>query len=118
MKRIWILGVIAAALVIGWVVVPAEPACALPTCTPGGTTLPAWGMGSSCQASINNAVSLATAQIPSSCDVCGITPIEVTPCHVCGTDPNDPQTCIDANDYRADYKVRYRCAVDFGDPPM
>ena len=114
MKKLCALGILTIAAVAVWLAIPAEEAEAFNCyeCMLGGTTLPAWGMGSSCQAAVNDAIALAEAQIPASCDTCQVIPIEVTPCHVCGTDPNDPDDCIDANDYRADYKVRYKCNVD------
>lgn len=118
MKSLWIFGAVVLTVAGVWIALPAEPACAMGGCSPGGVTLPAWGMGHSCQASEDNAINLAISMIPSDCDVCGITPVEVTPCHLCGTDPNDPPDCTGANDYRADWKVRYRCESDFGIPPM
>ena len=114
MRKLWIPGILTVAILTAWAVVPSEEADALVClhCLPGGTTLPAWGMGSTCQAAIDDAIALAETQIPAICDTCEITPIEVTPCHLCGTDPNDPDDCTGAQDYRADYKVSYKCLED------
>ncbi len=113
MRLLWIFGAVALVVTTIWIALPAEPACAMGKCGRGGVTLPAWGMGSSCQAAESNAINLADNMIPSDCDVCSITPIEVTPCHLCGTHPNDPPTC-GVNDYLVDWKIRYRCFHDLG----
>lgn len=85
-------------------------------CRATGIVGPAWGMGSTCNAAVNDAIAEAKALIPGSCFVCGTTPIEVTPCHVCGTYPDDPPGCTGANDWRADYSVSYKCYVETCDP--
>ncbi|MEM7356830.1 MAG: hypothetical protein AAF657_38805 [Acidobacteriota bacterium] len=114
MRKLTIITLLTLTLAAVWTVWPNEEAEAFTClhCLPGATTLPAWGMGTSCQAAIDDAIALAESQIPATCDTCDITPIEVTPCHLCGTDPNDPDDCIGANDYRADYKVSYDCLED------
>ncbi len=113
MRKLWIPGILTIAILAIWAAVPAQEAEAFNCheCGPPKTTLPAWGMGSSCFEAENNAIALAESQIP--CDTCQ-TPmaIEVTACHLCGDDPNDPEPCTAANQYRADFKVRYRCDVD------
>jgi len=97
-----------------WVTLPTPEATALGCirCVPGGETPPAWGMGSTCQASIDDAIANASALIPASCTTCLETPIEVTPCHLCGAYPDDPPSCTSANNWRADYKIKYRCEVN------
>ncbi len=113
MKKLLVLSALSASLFLTWSAMSSDPACAMGGCRPGGMTLPAWGMGSSCQAAINQAINLASNQIPWDCDECGESiPIEVTPCHQCGEDPNDPEACTAANQYRADYKIRYFCEQD------
>ena len=114
MRKMLIAGLLTLSVAAIWAMMPTQEAEAFNCyeCMFGGSTLPAWGMGSSCTEAVNNAINLAEAQIPASCDTCSTTPIEVTPCHLCGEDPNDPDDCIGANDYRADYKVRYKCNVD------
>lgn len=112
-KTLWIL-VAVAALGAGWFALPedTEAICCI-RCILGGTTPPAWGMGANCTQAVNDAIAHASALIPGSCEVCEEIPVEVTPCAICGTHPDDPPDCIAAGQFRADYSIRYKCVEDF-----
>lgn len=109
MKKIWILSAIVLASVTGWMLVPAEPACAAPFCTFGGMTSTTWGMGSSCDDARNNARVTLLGWIPVDCDECGTTLIPLGDCD----DDSDGDGV-----YTWDFKMRYRCEQEFIDPPM
>lgn len=80
-------------------------------CMSGGTTAPAWGMGSTCAAATNDAIANASALIPSSCLTCQETVISVDPC---GTSCSNVATCYTPyGQWRVDVKISYKCEVDF-----
>lgn len=108
MKKFWILSAIVLASAAGWMLLPAEPACAFPNCGPGGVTSTTWGMGSTCQQAQNNAFATLLGWIPADCDECGTTLIPLGDCE----DPDGDGI------YKWDFELRYRCEIDFGDPPM
>lgn len=109
MKKALLFGLTLVLAISAWAMFPADPACALGNCMPGGSTIPQWGMGATCAEANQDAINLAWNLVPGDCDVCSFREIEVSPCHDC---PNDPGVKC------ADWRVQYRCASEFIDPPM
>lgn len=108
MKKVWILTVLVLVSLVGWIVVPAEPLCAAPSCAPGGTTSWTWGMGASCEEARNNAQSLLLSWVPTDCEVCETT----------FTSPGDCELNYQDNLYHWTFRLRYSCEQTFIDPPM
>lgn len=108
MKKIWTLSALVAASVAGWMLVPAEPACAFPNCRVGGETSTTWGMGSTCEEAQLTAFQTLINWIPDDCDVCRAFVVPLGDCHD-GADGGKVW----------DFKLRYFCSQgDLGGPLM
>lgn len=116
-RWIWMLGSVLTGLNLGLSSQPAERVWARPSCGPFDSKLPAWGRCSTCPLAIGEAIDLAAAQIPASREVCSMIPVEVTPCHLCGTDPAASSarrrraSCSATSRSRSRLRIRFRGSV-------